>query len=310
MATGTSWYNLSKPATNENYDVGVWNTNLDMIDAQMHQNETEVFGGATSLANGTVGNVPAPTIADKDKYLKGDGTWDTPQGGGGGGSSAEEMTLAEYNELTTAEKNDGTIRFIPENPYGIITDVDMSTITNLSENRITVTPSTDEIEIDFDHNVSNSIGGTFYISTLVDVTNYDYVKYDLTTGVCYNSLHSDTNPLRNLGIGLCRNAPSSWQYCPNVNWAASNIYDVNDVNSTFTDEIIDVSALTGQYYFVVAFVAWEATISNLKLATTGGYPSQIKYMSKTYAEVSVDKMDFTQLTAQQITDLQTALGIN
>ena len=203
---------------------------------------------------------------------------------GGGGAGAEEISLPDYNALTTAEKNDGTIRFIPENPYGIITDVDMSTITNLSENKITVTPSADEIEIDFDHNAGNSIGGTFYISAPVDVTNYDYLKYDLATGVCYNSLHSDTNPGRNLGIGLCRNAPSSWQLCPNVSWEVSNIYDVNDVNLTFTDEIIDVSALTGQYYFVLAFVAWEATISNLKLATAGGYSSQIKYMSKTYAD--------------------------
>lgn len=87
MATGTAYYNLTKPASNESYNLGVWNTNLDMIDAQMHQNETETFTGATSLANGTVGNVPAPLIADKDKYLKGDGTWDTPSGGGGGGST-------------------------------------------------------------------------------------------------------------------------------------------------------------------------------------------------------------------------------
>lgn len=117
MATGTAFYNLTKPASTENYNLAVWNTNLDMIDAQMHQNETETFTGATELADGVVGNVPAPLIADKDKFLKGDGTWATPSGGGGG-SSAEEMTLAEYNELTTAEKNDGTIRFIPAGSGG------------------------------------------------------------------------------------------------------------------------------------------------------------------------------------------------
>lgn len=33
--------------------------------------------GATSTANGESGSVPAPTIADKDKVLKGDGTWGT-----------------------------------------------------------------------------------------------------------------------------------------------------------------------------------------------------------------------------------------
>ena len=279
----------------------------------MHQNEvasTTPFTGASSSANGEKGIVPRPMAGDEENFLCGDGTWKPVQGGGGGDAGADEMTLDEYNALTTAQKNDGTIRFIPQNPYGITTDVDMSTITNLSDSAITVTPSADEIEIDFDHNDNYRIGGTFYISAPINVTNYDYLKYDLATGDCYNSLHSDTNPLRNLGIGLCRNAPSTWQYCPNVNWAVSKIYDVNDANSTFTDEVIDVSELTGTYYFVVAFVAWEATISNLKFATAGGYPSQIKYMDKTYAEVSVDKMDFTQLSAQQITDLQTALGIN
>ena len=33
--------------------------------------------GATTTANGTAGLVPAPAIADKDKVLKGDGTWAT-----------------------------------------------------------------------------------------------------------------------------------------------------------------------------------------------------------------------------------------
>lgn len=286
MATSSAHFNMTKPATTDYYNIGVFNDNTDIIDTQMYNNQVsaaKVMVGATANDDGESGRVPVPLAGDQDKYLKGDGTWGTPSGGGGG-AGADEMTLAEYNELTEQQKNDGTIRFIPENPYGIITDVDMSTITNLSENQITVTPSADEIEIDFNHNVSSSIGGTFYLTTVVDVTNYDYIKYDLTTGVCYNSLHSDTNPLRNLGIGLCRTAPSSWQYAPNVTWAVSNIYDVSDINSTFTDEVIDVSELTGQYYFVIAFVAWEATISNLKLATAGGYPSQIKYMSKTYAD--------------------------
>ena len=35
------------------------------------------FTGATAQANGDSGLVPAPLIADKDKYLKGDGTWAT-----------------------------------------------------------------------------------------------------------------------------------------------------------------------------------------------------------------------------------------
>ena len=37
-----------------------------------------VFTGATALANGSSGLVTAPVIADRVKYLKGDGTWGTP----------------------------------------------------------------------------------------------------------------------------------------------------------------------------------------------------------------------------------------
>lgn len=36
-----------------------------------------VMAGATEQASGNAGLVPAPLIADKDKYLKGDGTWST-----------------------------------------------------------------------------------------------------------------------------------------------------------------------------------------------------------------------------------------
>ena len=38
-------------------------------------NPIDVFTGATAQANGVAGIVPAPLIADKDKFLKGDGTW-------------------------------------------------------------------------------------------------------------------------------------------------------------------------------------------------------------------------------------------
>lgn len=40
------------------------------------------FAGATALADGTQGLVPAPIAGDQDKFLCGDGTWQTVQGGG------------------------------------------------------------------------------------------------------------------------------------------------------------------------------------------------------------------------------------
>ena len=50
------------------------------------------FEGATSSADGTHGLVPAPLIADKDKFLCGDGTWKEVQGGGGGGGLPDYST--------------------------------------------------------------------------------------------------------------------------------------------------------------------------------------------------------------------------
>lgn len=45
--------------------------------------------GATAQADGTTGLVPAPTSADKDKYLKGDGTWASVQSGA---SAIDDLT--------------------------------------------------------------------------------------------------------------------------------------------------------------------------------------------------------------------------
>ena len=69
------------------------------------------FHGATALANGTVGLVPAPLIADKDKFLKGDGTWAES---GGGNANEQELTWAKYQELTPAQQTDGTTYYITD----------------------------------------------------------------------------------------------------------------------------------------------------------------------------------------------------
>ena len=54
------------------------------------------FVGATSEANGTHGLVPAPLIADRNKYLKGDGTWAEVQGA----SAVSELTDVSLNNLS------------------------------------------------------------------------------------------------------------------------------------------------------------------------------------------------------------------
>ena len=76
--------------------------------------------GATSQADGSKGLVPAPTTSDVDKYLKGDGTWSAVAGGGGGNALAyREMTPTDYENLSTAEKNNGVLYFVSDNATGV-----------------------------------------------------------------------------------------------------------------------------------------------------------------------------------------------
>ena len=102
--------------------------------------------GATAQADGESGFVPQPKIADKDKFLKGDGTW--AEAGGGTavsitptlqsgtkiadyeidgvtgelyaprgfttGLAWRSLSETHYSQLTTAEKNNGTIYFVSD----------------------------------------------------------------------------------------------------------------------------------------------------------------------------------------------------
>lgn len=43
------------------------------------QNNVDVMVGATAIAAGARGLVPEPAAADNEKYLRGDGTWSSPQ---------------------------------------------------------------------------------------------------------------------------------------------------------------------------------------------------------------------------------------
>ena len=56
-----------------------------------------VMTGASSSAAGTAGLVPAPAANSQNKYLKGDGTWDTPAGG-----SSSVMTGATSSDAGTS----------------------------------------------------------------------------------------------------------------------------------------------------------------------------------------------------------------
>jgi hypothetical protein len=92
--------------------------------------ELSTMTGATSQSAGEGGLVPSPTIADKDKFLKGDGTW----GEAGGGNVDDilmngqsivtnkiasfnnyvELTQSEYDALPSSKYTDGILYCIKD----------------------------------------------------------------------------------------------------------------------------------------------------------------------------------------------------
>lgn len=87
--------------------------------------------GATSQVNGTKGLVPTPLVTDKDKFLKGDGTWGEAGGGNvddvqmNGVSIVDankiasfnnyvELTQAQYDALPASKLTDGVLYCIKD----------------------------------------------------------------------------------------------------------------------------------------------------------------------------------------------------
>lgn len=58
--------------------VGNYKSAFKIADWTVVQNNIDVMVGATSSSSGTKGLVPAPAVANKDNFLKGNGTWATP----------------------------------------------------------------------------------------------------------------------------------------------------------------------------------------------------------------------------------------
>lgn len=86
---GTTDYNdlTNKPKINDVILTG----NLSLSDLGI--SNPVVMTGATGSSNGVAGYVPQPLIADKDKFLKGDGTWSTSGGGGSDDLSGYTWTV-------------------------------------------------------------------------------------------------------------------------------------------------------------------------------------------------------------------------
>ena len=87
------------------------------------------FVGATAQANGTSGLAPAPTIADRNKFFKGDGTW----GEAGGDVYMETTATLSTSQNTTVTFTDADTSKLPTNAtYKVATTIDYLKYVNIS----------------------------------------------------------------------------------------------------------------------------------------------------------------------------------
>ena len=78
-----------------------------------------LFKGATTTTEGEQGSVPAPKIVDKDKFLKGDGTWESPVG-----TQYDDATTVKSGLMSGADKT--KLNGITEGANKTIVDVALS----------------------------------------------------------------------------------------------------------------------------------------------------------------------------------------
>lgn len=78
--------------------------------------------GATSSSNGSAGVVPTPSVGDREKFLRGDGTWAEASGGGGSNVSVDQILDDGVNIMDITIDNVTTHIYAPEGG-GTVTDV-------------------------------------------------------------------------------------------------------------------------------------------------------------------------------------------
>lgn len=78
--TGSTKISVTNDVGNKEVDIDAVeaNFNLANLGGTLTASQYVTMIGATGVANGTKGAVPQPLIADQFKFLRGDGTWNTP----------------------------------------------------------------------------------------------------------------------------------------------------------------------------------------------------------------------------------------
>lgn len=185
----------------------------------------------------------------------------------------KEITASDYNELTTEQKNDGTLYLI-NGTSGITVPVEDISIGKYIESAYVCQ---DEVTEDGTGVISyyygnSQIGNDFWLLDKVDVTNYTYIKYDLELGTCYGTSSANWY----YTVGLMDSVPNDWIYAGDSRYVVKNSYTSQEIS--YADETLDVSTLTGEYYIIVVAHGWNATFNNIRLVSEDVQPNRIYFM--------------------------------
>ena len=226
MATATAHFDLTKAGSNENYNVGLVNSNLDIIDQQMYLNQqsaAKVMVGATSSTDGESGRVPPPSAGDEDKYLKADGTWDTPSGGGGGSTVSITPTIQTGTKIA-----DFSINGTPGSLYAPNVDITSLDFTQLTPQQI--------------YDLKSALG-------ILDVELYDYAVFD-GTGYMTTPFNINSDYTVEVTFDATYVSPSSvYGNLSSPSYSHLTMYSNNWYMSDGSSEVQPVSYTSGKHTF-------------------------------------------------------------
>ena len=270
------------------------------------------FTGATSQTAGSAGLVPAPAIADRERYLCNDGTWKevsgsevevtqiqstgthiadievdgvttelyAPTSGGGGGISATELSSSDYEALTPQQKSDASVLYFINDSQTVETALDVSNFVNKNEGSMTITANTTANTLVYAWNGGGSIGANSTYSIAID-KSVQKIKFKITTGTSYTT--SITRFYVGIGVRTTYAPNSIILNTYNVSdWLAFEDFNTN--NSVFEGEL-DLSGVNVTTYLYVLGHGWNMTVNYIKTVTSGtNNPKLLMYKDSDYSE--------------------------
>ena len=202
---------------------------------------------------------------------------------GGSGAAAIEKTQNEYDALTPEQKENGAIYMVQNKGEETRTQFDMTNITTYKESSMSVSTSISETIVSW--NGDTAIGCTSFYTNPIDVTDIDYITYELETGSCYGN-GSEAQQVRwRFDVGYASVAPSGVG-----NQEIFEEYNEHKYSNTiYTDDecVLDVRNVTGNIYIIINSHGWNATLSNIELVSgSSEVVNRIYYMGTEYANTN------------------------